>query len=424
MRTPFVDKSPHRRDSAAGRLKQRLARILTRSTCTTNNAAAASSGGTATATAFVSLAKTNNAHTAASSSHPEPEAPPSPYFCTPCTYDYERPKADRGTRPRRSRTRTRSASLVHISVDCTGGAASGRRSAHSDAPLLQHLLSEQVPARDVGGAKQSKGGGGRSKLTTARSSPSASRRHCSSSSSSSWGRARARRPSSTPTPYSWSSSSSSATATDDELAPFSGTDDEAGGEAADMRTLFSSLSFSSDPTSSEFYRTNGARSGNANRRSHRNTASRRRRRRARAPRRALSRAGGGDPAAPPDAFRPLVSVETTRRTTERSERTNEDKGLNNAKKLTMTMLGAASAAEEEEEEEDAAGAGMAVVKRSSNPYLDFRSSMVEMVVERRIASVGKMEELLGSYLSLNSPRHHPAILAAFEDVWEAVFGEE
>lgn len=423
MRTPFVDKSPHRRDSAAGRLKQRLARILTRSTCTTNNAAAASSGGTATATAFVSLAKTNNAHTAASSSHPEPEAPPSPYFCTPCTYDYERPKADRGTRPRRSRTRTRSASLVHISVDCTGGAASGRRSAHSDAPLLQHLLSEQVPARDVGGAKQSKGGGGRSKLTTARSSPSASRRHCSSSSSS-WGRARARRPSSTPTPYSWSSSSSSATATDDELAPFSGTDDEAGGEAADMRTLFSSLSFSSDPTSSEFYRTNGARSGNANRRSHRNTASRRRRRRARAPRRALSRAGGGDPAAPPDAFRPLVSVETTRRTTERSERTNEDKGLNNAKKLTMTMLGAASAAEEEEEEEDAAGAGMAVVKRSSNPYLDFRSSMVEMVVERRIASVGKMEELLGSYLSLNSPRHHPAILAAFEDVWEAVFGEE
>lgn len=416
MRTPFVDKSPHRRDSAAGRLKQRLARILTRSTCTTNNAAAASSGGTATATAFVSLAKTNNAHTAASSSHPEPEAPPSPYFCTPCTYDYERPKADRGTRPRR----TRSASLIHISVDCTGGAASGRRSAHSDAPLLQHLLSEQVPARDVRGAKQSKGGGGRSKLTTTRSSPSASRRHCSSSSSS-WGRARARRPSSTPTPYSWSSSSSSATATDDELAPFSGTDDEAGGEAADMRTLFSSLSFSSDPTSSEFYRTNGARSGNANRRSHRNTASRRRRRRARAPRRALSsRAGGGDPAAPPGAFRPLVSVETTRRTTERSERSKEDKGLNNAKKLTMTMLGAAAGAEEEE----AAGAGMAVVKRSSNPYLDFRSSMVEMVVERRIASVGKMEELLGSYLSLNSPRHHPAILAAFEDVWEAVFGEE
>ena len=95
------------------------------------------------------MAKINHATPAVSASPPEPEAPPSPYFCTPCTYDYERPKADRGTRPRRSRTR--SASLVHISVDCTGGAASGRRSAHSDAPLLQHLLSEQVPARDVSG---------------------------------------------------------------------------------------------------------------------------------------------------------------------------------------------------------------------------------------------------------------------------------
>jgi uncharacterized protein (TIGR01568 family) len=62
------------------------------------------------------------------------------------------------------------------------------------------------------------------------------------------------------------------------------------------------------------------------------------------------------------------------------------------------------------------GPGMAVVKWSSNPYTDFRSSIVEMVMERRIARVEQMEDLLGSYLSLNSPRHHPAILAAFEDV--------
>ena len=76
------------------------------------------------------------------------------------------------------------------------------------------------------------------------------------------------------------------------------------------------------------------------------------------------------------------------------------------------------------DDDTAAGAGMAVVKRSSNPYADFRSSMVEMVVERRICSVTEMEELLESNLSLNSTQHHPAILAAFEDVWEAVFGEE
>ncbi|XP_062208495.1 transcription repressor OFP8-like [Phragmites australis] len=359
MHTTTVDKSPHRRGSAgAGSgLKQRLAQILLRSSCTTNTSTST--------TAFVSLAKTN------ADSHQD--APPSPYFCTPCTYEW--PKVDGGSRPRRHRSR--SASLVHISVDCTGGAAaaSDRRSVHSDAPLLQH---PSLPVRDVI-KKQSKG-----RSQTARS-PSASRRHCPPSSAS-WGRAR--RPRSMPAPYSWSSSS---TATDDELAPFSS--DEEGGEEAETRTLFSSLSFSSDSTS-DFYHTNG---GNNARNSRRNTTRR-------ATRRALPRTS--DPAAPVDAFRPLVSVETKKQ----SGCNDKEK----AEKVVRTKLGAA----------EETSAGMAVVKRSSNPYADFRSSMVEMVVERRIGSVGQMEELLGTYLSLNSPRHHPAILAAFEDVWEAVFGEE
>jgi uncharacterized protein (TIGR01568 family) len=382
-----MDKSSHRRrDSAGGRLRQRLARILTRSSCTTNTTSAAAAGAAAdSGAAFVSLSRDD----CADSSFRQQEAPPSPYFCTPCTY--ERPKLDgAGGNPRRRRCRTRSASLVHISVDCTGG-ASGRRSVHSDAPLLQHL---SVPARDV--RKRSKGRCKRS-AARARSPPSASRRHLSSSSSS-WGRAR--RPSwGTSAPYSWSPSSS--TATDDEVAPFSSSgssDGEGrgcGGEEADTRTIFSS-------DSSEFYR-------NATRKSHGNTTRTARR----APRRALPRTT--EPAAPAaDAFRPLVSVETRkhRGLDERKKEVN-GKGGDDVKKL----MGGAAAAEE-------TGAGMAVVKRSSNPYLDFRSSMVEMVVERRIGSVGKMEELLGPYLSLNSPRHHPAILAAFEDVWEAVFGEQ
>lgn len=150
------------------------------------------------------------------------------------------------------------------------------------------------------------------------------------------------------TPYSFSSS----TVTDDES-----------GEEAETRTLFSSLSFSSDSTS-EFYHTNSSRTS---RKSHRN-----------APRRAR----------------------------QHSSVAAKHHQWNNKK-----------------EEGGAVGEGMAVVKRSSNPYADFRSSMVEMVVERRLASAGKMEELLVSYLSLNSPEHHPAILTAFEDVWEAVFGQ-
>ncbi|KAF8696963.1 hypothetical protein HU200_036608 [Digitaria exilis] len=392
MHTPFMDKlqSPHRRrDTTGGRLKQRLAQILTRSSCTTNTTTSSAANPN---TAFVSLA------TRADESPYQEEAPPSPYFCTPCTYERPTTKVVDGARIPHRRRRTRSASLVHISFDCTGGGASGRRSVQSDAPLLHHL---SVPARDVVINKQQSKG-----KPAARRSPSASRRHLSSSSSSSWGRARRPRTRrTTAAPYSWSSSSSS-TATDDEVAPFSSDEGEGDdGEEAETRTLFSSLSFSSD--SSEFYRRNNTRNNTSHRRRTTATA-----------RRALPRTAGGEPGGAPGdgAFRPVVaSVETARKQhRECSERKKEERGVVNAKK---PLMGGAAAAEE-------ASAGTAVVKRSSNPYLDFRSSMVEMVVERRIGSVGQMEELLGSYLSLNSPRHHPAILAAFEDVWEAVFGEE
>ncbi|CAL4962547.1 unnamed protein product [Urochloa decumbens] len=409
MYTPFMDKSPHRRrDSAGGRLRQRLAQILTRSSCTTNTTTTSNTAGAGSgAAAFVSLAKANADDSSHVQHHQLPEAPPSPYFCTPCTYDYERPKVVDGggaglPHHRRRRRRARSASLIHISVDCTGGAASGRRSVHSDAPLLQHL---SVPARDVVRKRSTKGG-----KPPAAPSPSASRRHLSSSSSS-WGRARRPSNGGTAMPYSWSTSSS--TATDDEV-PYSSSDDDgvtaAGDDEAETRTLFSSLSFSSD--SSGFYHRN--RNGGTRKQSHRNATARRA-----PPWRALPRAG--EPPAPPadldDAFRPLVSVEATRR-----RRGCDDERRKEEVKDVKNQLVSGAAAEEETT--GGGGAGMAVVKRSSNPYLDFRSSMVEMVVERRIGSVARMEELLGSYLSLNSPRHHPAILAAFEDVWEAVFGEE
>ncbi|CAL4955892.1 unnamed protein product [Urochloa decumbens] len=410
MHTPFMDKSPgRRRDSAGGRLRQRLAQILTRSSCTTNTTTSNTAGAGSGAAAFVSLAKANADDSSHVQHHQLPEAPPSPYFCTPCTY--ERPKVDGGGaslphRPRHRRRRARSASLIHISVDCTGGAASGRRSVHSDAPLLQHL---SVPARDVVRKRSTKGG-----KPAAAPSPSASRRHLSSSSSS-WGRARRPSNGGTAMPYSWSPSSS--TATDDEV-PYSSSDDDgvtaAGDDEAETRTLFSSLSFSSD--SSGFYH---HRNRNGVRKSRGNATARREP----PPRRALPRAD--EPPAPAvldDAFRPLVSVEATRRQhrgcDDERRKKEEEVGVNGIEKK-MAMGGAAAA-----EEQTAGGAGMAVVKRSSNPYLDFRSSMVEMVVERRIGSVARMEELLRSYLSLNSPRHHPAILAAFEDVWEAVFGEE
>ncbi|KAJ1688000.1 hypothetical protein LUZ63_019390 [Rhynchospora breviuscula] len=70
------------------------------------------------------------------------------------------------------------------------------------------------------------------------------------------------------------------------------------------------------------------------------------------------------------------------------------------------------------------GSGLAVVKRSCNPYMDFRSSMVEMIVEQKVISAKEMERLLQSYLALNATHHHPVIVRAFEDICEAIFSDE
>ncbi|XP_038974598.1 transcription repressor OFP7-like [Phoenix dactylifera] len=63
----------------------------------------------------------------------------------------------------------------------------------------------------------------------------------------------------------------------------------------------------------------------------------------------------------------------------------------------------------------------AVVKRSEDPRADFRRSMAEMVVEKEIYDAGDLEQLLLCFLSLNSRHHHRAIVAAFSDIWEALF---
>ncbi|XP_015695471.2 transcription repressor OFP2-like [Oryza brachyantha] len=69
--------------------------------------------------------------------------------------------------------------------------------------------------------------------------------------------------------------------------------------------------------------------------------------------------------------------------------------------------------------------GFAVVKRSSDPYEDFRKSMEEMIAEGAACGDGdgelSAERLLETYLVLNSPRHYPAILTAFADVRETLF---
>lgn len=162
-------------------------------------------------------------------------------------------------------------------------------------------------------------------------------------------------------------SSSSSLDRNDELALFS-----SGEEEEESGTLFSSKSFSSD--SSEFYCNNNGR-----------------------------------------------RKKNKKKSGSKSTKSNEPlRGNATGKPWPLASL---SSAEKKHKAEAEMEVGFPVVKKSSDPYMDFRSSMVEMIVERQMSSASDMERLLHSYLSLNSHLHHPVILEAFLDTWEAILGE-
>lgn len=62
-----------------------------------------------------------------------------------------------------------------------------------------------------------------------------------------------------------------------------------------------------------------------------------------------------------------------------------------------------------------------VVMESWNPSLDFRDSMMRMIVEKEIYAWDDLRELLRRFLSLNSPYHHLHILHAFAEALNEVF---
>ncbi|KAF3556087.1 hypothetical protein F2Q69_00017445 [Brassica cretica] len=66
-------------------------------------------------------------------------------------------------------------------------------------------------------------------------------------------------------------------------------------------------------------------------------------------------------------------------------------------------------------------AAVAVEKDSDDPYLDFRQSMLQMILENEIYSKDDLRELLNCFLSLNEPYYHGIIIRAFSEIWEGVF---
>lgn len=63
----------------------------------------------------------------------------------------------------------------------------------------------------------------------------------------------------------------------------------------------------------------------------------------------------------------------------------------------------------------------AIVKKSEDPYEDFKSSMMDMIFEKQMFEEKELEQLLQCFLSLNSRHYHGIIVEAFSEIWETMF---
>ncbi|KAH7424494.1 hypothetical protein KP509_11G011500 [Ceratopteris richardii] len=66
----------------------------------------------------------------------------------------------------------------------------------------------------------------------------------------------------------------------------------------------------------------------------------------------------------------------------------------------------------------------AMVKSTTNPGQDFKESMMEMVLHKRLHDSFQLVELLQCYLSLNSAVYHDVIVKAFIELWSELFNPD
>ncbi|MED6118424.1 hypothetical protein PIB30_002130 [Stylosanthes scabra] len=63
----------------------------------------------------------------------------------------------------------------------------------------------------------------------------------------------------------------------------------------------------------------------------------------------------------------------------------------------------------------------AVVKKSKDPYEDFKRSMMEMIREMEMRDAEDLQQLLQCFLALNSRSYHDVIVRAFMEIWQEMF---
>ncbi|KAL2935055.1 Transcription repressor OFP6 [Bienertia sinuspersici] len=64
---------------------------------------------------------------------------------------------------------------------------------------------------------------------------------------------------------------------------------------------------------------------------------------------------------------------------------------------------------------------VAIEKDSSDPYVDFRQSMLQMIMENEIYSKDDLKQLLNCFLQLNSPSLHGTIIRVFTEIWNSYY---
>ncbi|XP_057536163.1 transcription repressor OFP6-like [Amaranthus tricolor] len=64
---------------------------------------------------------------------------------------------------------------------------------------------------------------------------------------------------------------------------------------------------------------------------------------------------------------------------------------------------------------------VAVQKDSNDPYVDFRQSMLQMIVENEICTKDDLKQLLNCFLQLNCPTLHGTIIRVFTEIWNSFF---
>lgn len=63
----------------------------------------------------------------------------------------------------------------------------------------------------------------------------------------------------------------------------------------------------------------------------------------------------------------------------------------------------------------------AILKKSEDPFEDFKSSMMEMILEKKMFEKNDLEQLLQCFLSINAKNYHGVIVEAFSEIWNTLF---